>query len=93
MSFNEFESIRRFYEGANIFITGASGFIGEVLVEKLLRSCPRIGAIYILMRPKKNLTMTERIQEMTSKMVNKILERLSWFLYWNFFVINSCSTN
>lgn len=70
MSFNELESIRRFYEGADVFITGASGFIGEVLVEKLLRSCPRIGTIYTLMRPKKKLTMTERIQEMTSKLVS-----------------------
>jgi FlaA1/EpsC-like NDP-sugar epimerase len=34
----------------SIFITGATGFVGKVLVEKLLRSCPDIAKIYILVR-------------------------------------------
>lgn len=69
MSLTEVDSIRKFYDGAEIFITGGSGFIGKVLVEKLLRSCPRIKTIYLLMRPKKGMTTEERIQKMTSSIV------------------------
>lgn len=32
--------ISRFFDGKSIFITGATGFIGKQIIEKLLRSCP-----------------------------------------------------
>lgn len=44
--------VRQFYSGKNIFITGATGLIGKSTVEKLLRACPDVGSIYILMRGK-----------------------------------------
>uniref|UniRef100_A0A8D8WRD2 Fatty acyl-CoA reductase n=1 Tax=Cacopsylla melanoneura TaxID=428564 RepID=A0A8D8WRD2_9HEMI len=53
----------QFYKGLNIFLTGASGFMGKVFIEKVLRCYPEVGAIYILMRPKKNKTVQERIEE------------------------------
>ena len=36
----EFECspIQQFYQGKTVFITGATGFMGKVLLEKLLRS-------------------------------------------------------
>lgn len=43
-------SIREFYNGKSIFVTGGSGFIGKVLIEKLLNSCPDIERIYLLIR-------------------------------------------
>lgn len=46
--------IREFYSGKNVLVTGATGFCGKVLVEKLLRSCENIGKIYVLIRRKKN---------------------------------------
>lgn len=46
--------VSEFYCGKNILVTGATGFCGKVLVEKLLRSCGSAGKIYILVRPKKN---------------------------------------
>ena len=45
------ESIGEFYRGRSVLVTGASGFIGKQLVEKLLRSCPDIDKIYLLLRP------------------------------------------
>lgn len=62
---NELPSIREFYAGQEIFITGGSGFMGKVLIEKLLRSCPEIKAIYVLLRPKKGKTIEERLEAIT----------------------------
>lgn len=55
------KDIPEFYKGKNIFITGASGFLGKVLMEKLLRSCQDVGKIYILLRPKHGKTFHERL--------------------------------
>ena len=35
--------IVRFFSGRNVFITGGSGYLGRVLIFKLLASCPEIG--------------------------------------------------
>lgn len=61
----QYPSIPEFYNDQDIFITGGSGFIGKVLIEKLLRSCPGIKTIYILMRPKKGKDITERLKAIT----------------------------
>lgn len=45
------DSIEHFFDGRSIFITGGTGFMGKVLIEKLLRSCPGIDKIYVLIRP------------------------------------------
>ncbi|XP_046743275.1 putative fatty acyl-CoA reductase CG5065 [Diprion similis] len=56
--------IARWYRGRTVFITGATGFMGKVLLEKLLRSCPEIGPIYILVREKKDVLSHERVENM-----------------------------
>ncbi|KAI4499707.1 hypothetical protein M0802_005277 [Mischocyttarus mexicanus] len=57
-------TIQEFYNGQNIFITGATGFMGKLLVEKLLRSCPNIKCIYILIRQKKGKDVFQRVNEL-----------------------------
>uniref|UniRef100_A0A1B6FI90 Fatty acyl-CoA reductase n=3 Tax=Cuerna arida TaxID=1464854 RepID=A0A1B6FI90_9HEMI len=52
--------IQRVYEGAHIFITGASGFMGKILMEKLLRTC-NVAQIFILVRDKKGVKSQERL--------------------------------
>lgn len=53
----------QWYRGRNIFITGGTGFMGKVLVEKLLYSCEDIGNLYILMRPKRGRSVEQRIDD------------------------------
>ncbi|XP_075147044.1 fatty acyl-CoA reductase 1 [Haematobia irritans] len=52
--------VASWYAGKNILITGATGFMGKVLVEKLLRSCPDVKGLYLLIRPKRDLTPEDR---------------------------------
>jgi len=42
--------VRSFFAGQNVLITGGSGFIGKVLIEKILRSFPEVGRIFVLLR-------------------------------------------
>ena len=81
---SELPTIPEFYDDQEIFITGGSGFMGKVLIEKLLRSCPKIKAIYVLMRPKKGKSIEERLKMITDlplfapirKMMPETLEKL-----------------
>lgn len=57
-------SVAEYYAGKNVLITGATGFMGKVLVEKLLRSCPEVKALYILVRPKAGQSMQQRVSDM-----------------------------
>ena len=55
-------TISEFYNGRTILITGATGFMGKVLLEKLLRSLPDIGKIILLLREKKGINPLDRIK-------------------------------
>ncbi|XP_010562069.1 PREDICTED: fatty acyl-CoA reductase 1 isoform X3 [Haliaeetus leucocephalus] len=66
-------SIPEYYEGKNVLLTGATGFMGKVLLEKLLRSCPKVKAVYVLVRHKAGQTPEARIEEITSC---KLFDRL-----------------
>lgn len=57
-------SIAEYYAGKNVLITGATGFMGKVLVEKLLRSCPEVKSLYLLVRPKAGQSMQQRVSDM-----------------------------
>lgn len=53
-----------FYQNRSVLITGGSGFIGKVLIEKLLRTCPGIRRIFVLIRPKWGKEPHERLGEL-----------------------------
>lgn len=60
---SELNSVQKFYKDKTIFVTGASGFMGKVLMEKLLYSCSELKEIVILMRPKRGKTEIERVAD------------------------------
>uniref|UniRef100_T1I694 Fatty acyl-CoA reductase n=1 Tax=Rhodnius prolixus TaxID=13249 RepID=T1I694_RHOPR len=62
-------AIQSFYEGGSILVTGATGFVGKALVEKLLRSCPGIQNIFLLIRAKKGLHPQARLKELLNNAV------------------------
>jgi len=61
--------VGKFYDGKSVFITGGTGFMGKVLVEKLLRSCPGIKTIYLLMRSSNGKTVQLRLEELINNQV------------------------
>ncbi len=63
---NDWPSISEFYTGRDVFITGVTGFMGKCLLEKLLRSIPGEGKVFVLVRPKKGKTPQERIDELSA---------------------------
>ena len=55
--------IQQFYTGKNIMLTGTTGFVGKVILEKILRSLPGSGRIYIMVRGKKKTKPVERVKK------------------------------
>ena len=63
--------IQKFFTGKSVFLTGSTGFLGSVLVEKLLRGCPEIKKIYLLIRKKKGVDVEERFKKLIDAKVSK----------------------
>lgn len=67
----EVQSVSQFFNDQEIFITGGTGYVGKVLIEKLLRSCKGIKKIYILARLREGESEQDRILEMTNNLVRQ----------------------
>lgn len=50
-----------FYRGTTVLMTGASGFLGQVLLEKILR-CLDVSKVYVAIRAKKSLSGEARLE-------------------------------
>jgi fatty acyl-CoA reductase len=69
--------IREFFAGQSVLITGGTGFIGAVLLEKLLRACPELAAVYLLIRPKRLVDVQDRLGALLETPVSELLSSLS----------------
>ena len=67
--------IIKFFTGRNIFITGGSGYLGRVLIFKLLTYCPGIGKVCLLMRKKRDKGPEERLREMKEHFLFRDIEK------------------
>ena len=52
-----------FYKGKTILITGATGFVGKVILEKIIRTCIDYKKIYVMVRGKKGVSVNDRFQK------------------------------
>lgn len=67
-------SVADFYSGQSVLITGATGFLGGLLLEKLLRSCPDIDKVFVLIRESKKTGQDaeSRLKKLLSSPVSTI---------------------
>lgn len=72
---NKKSDIQTFFNGSTVFITGASGFLGKLLLEKLLWSCKDTKKIYILLRTKKDKDPEKRFHEIFDTVFFERLKR------------------
>ncbi|XP_050383037.1 fatty acyl-CoA reductase 2, chloroplastic [Argentina anserina] len=54
--------IVKFLKGKGFFITGATGFLAKVLIEKILRTTPDVGKIYLLIKATNKEAAMERLK-------------------------------
>ncbi|XAR54294.1 Long-chain-fatty-acyl-CoA reductase [Bertholletia excelsa] len=54
--------IIKFLQWRNLLITGATGFLGKVLLEKVLRTVPDVGKIFLLIKAKDREEAVERLK-------------------------------
>lgn len=70
-----------YFAGKTVMLTGGTGFIGKVLVEKLLRCCPDVDKIYLLIRPKAGQDPVDRIRKEFSDC--KVSAK---YIFWDYFI-------
>lgn len=68
----ETDRISQLFKDRTLLITGGSGFIGKTLIEKLIRSCPELKTIYLLVRTKKGKNPTDRLDDIFSNPVSSL---------------------
>ena len=51
------------YRGRSILLTGGTGFLGTALVEKILRSLPEMGCLYLLIRASRDRSAAARFEK------------------------------
>lgn len=59
-------SVREAFRGSCVLLTGVTGFVGSLVMEQLLRVCPEVERIYVLIRSKKSMTAAARLDRLVN---------------------------
>lgn len=62
-------SIRNYYAGTTVLVTGGSGFLGKAIIEKLLRTCKDVKMVYVMLRNKKGVSSKDRLDKLINSEV------------------------
>ncbi|TVU42437.1 hypothetical protein EJB05_08842 [Eragrostis curvula] len=69
------DAVVEYFRGKNILITGSTGFLGKVLVEKILRVQPDVEKLFLLVRAVDVESAKQRVQtEVTGREIFGILK-------------------
>lgn len=66
--------IETFYKSSTILISGPNGFLGTVLVEKLLR-CFEVRKVFLLIRSKAGQSVNERHQNFVNSQIFDLIRK------------------
>lgn len=72
--------IEKFYSGSTVLVTGATGFLGTILVEKLLR-CFEVKKIYLMIRSKNGISVDERLEQFKEVQIFDLLRKQKWAVF------------
>ncbi|XP_063242139.1 uncharacterized protein LOC134542114 isoform X3 [Bacillus rossius redtenbacheri] len=67
--------VQGLYRDCGVLVTGATGFLGKLTIEKILRSCPGVRTVYALVRPKRGLSVDQRKKALLDDVVFDRLKR------------------
>ncbi|XP_046613172.1 fatty acyl-CoA reductase wat-like [Neodiprion virginianus] len=67
--------VSSFYTNLNVFLTGGAGFLGKLLIERILRSCSGVNMLFVLLRAKKGKSSEDRFKELFEDVVFDRLKR------------------
>jgi thioester reductase-like protein len=71
---NNVPNFQEFYQNKTILITGSTGFVGKVFLEKILYEFPNIEKVYVIIRDSNDKTPENRFNSEIIK--NKIFDRI-----------------
>ncbi|XP_046742047.1 fatty acyl-CoA reductase wat-like [Diprion similis] len=67
--------VASFYAGMNVLLTGGAGFLGRLLIERILRSCSEVSTLFLLLRAKKGKSPQDRFKELFDDVVFDRMKR------------------
>ena len=62
--FPEELDIQQAFAGQTVLLTGVTGFVGSTVLEQLLRTCPDVRKVYVIVRDKYGMSGPERLRHM-----------------------------
>lgn len=80
-------NVQEFFKNKSVFVTGGTGFLGKLIINKLIRSCPQIKHIYLLVRDKKGKNAHERLEDIFNLPVSYMIK---YFYFINIFNSFKC---
>lgn len=67
-------SVLGYYKDKNVLVSGTTGFLGKVILEKMLRVLPQCKKLFVLIRAKKGENIVDRFKKQV--IVSPLFERL-----------------
>lgn len=52
------------FAGRTVLLTGVTGFVGSLVLEQLLRTCPDVHKVFVIVRQKHSISGPDRVQNM-----------------------------